>query len=169
MRSRDARLNAWLAPVLLSAIGCASLQPVRDPAQFIPQHLPARVWVVTTNNATLAVAQPRIDGDTLRGTWEGRSAPLAVPLRDIERVEAVQRDKTRRSFWSPRSRRSPPPACTASPGEGAARALQFVTRTIPKQTFPAEQTNPPLATGQRGISLPYGLAAGLRGSSAGLT
>lgn len=95
MRSRDARLNAWLAAVLLSAIGCASLQPVRDPAQFIPQHLPARVWVVTTNNATLAVAQPRIDGDTLRGTWEGRSAPLAVPLRDIERVEAVQRDKTK--------------------------------------------------------------------------
>jgi len=93
MRSREA--IAWLAPVLLSAIGCASLQPVRNLAQFIPQHLPARVWVVTTNNATLAVAQPRIDGDTLRGTWEGRSAPLAVPLRDVQRVEAVQRDKTK--------------------------------------------------------------------------
>ncbi len=84
-----------LAPVLLSAIGCATMQPVRDPAQFIPQHLPAQVWVVTTNNATLGIAQPWIDGDTLRGTWAGRSDRLALPLRDVQLVQAMQRDKTK--------------------------------------------------------------------------
>ena len=84
-----------LAPVLLSAIGCATMQPVRDPAQFIPQRLPAQVWVVTTNKATLGIAQPWIDGDTLRGTWAGRSTPLAVPLRDVQLIQAMQGDKTK--------------------------------------------------------------------------
>ena len=84
-----------LAPVLFSAIGCATMQPVRDPAQFIPQHLPAQVWVVTTNKATLGIAQPWIDGDTLRGTWAGRSDRLALPLRDVQLVQAMQRDKTK--------------------------------------------------------------------------
>ena len=58
------------------------------PAQFIPQHTPALVWVTTTSNAVVPVAQPQIDGDTLRGTWAGRDRPLAIPLQGSQSVQA---------------------------------------------------------------------------------
>src|SRR3989442_1238250 len=78
----------WIAAAgLLTALGCTSVRDVQ-PAQFIPQHAPALVWVTTTNSALVAVAQPRIDGDTLRGLWIGSRQPFAIPLNGVQTVHA---------------------------------------------------------------------------------
>jgi len=78
-----------VAPVgwLLAVAACTALREVQ-PAQFIPQHTPALVWVTTTYSAVVPVAQPQIDGDTLRGTWAGTQKPLAIPLQGIQSVQA---------------------------------------------------------------------------------
>jgi len=72
---------------LLAAAACTALREVQ-PAQFIPQHSPALVWVTTTYSAVVPVAQPRIEGDTLRGTWAGTEKPFAIPLQVIQSVQA---------------------------------------------------------------------------------
>src|SRR2546428_12450894 len=78
-----------VAPVgcLLPVAACPALRE-GQPAQFIPQHTPALVWVTTTYSAVVPVAQPQIDGDTLRGTWAGTQKPLAIPLQGIQSVQA---------------------------------------------------------------------------------
>ncbi len=60
---------------LLMVPACTAMREVQ-PAQFIPQHGPALVWVTTTSDAVIPVARPRIDGDTLRGLWIGLRKPL---------------------------------------------------------------------------------------------
>jgi hypothetical protein len=75
--------------------GCASIQPLRDPAQFIAETAPPTVYVVHKNGALLTIGKPRVIGDSLVGTWEGVAQPLALRFDDLQRVEAVQRDKTR--------------------------------------------------------------------------
>ncbi len=82
------------AGLLLALPACTTIGEVR-PTQFIPQRTPALVWVTTTNNAMVAVAQPQIDGDTLRGTWVGTQTPLAIPLQDIQSVQAQTPARTR--------------------------------------------------------------------------
>ena len=72
---------------LLAVPACTTVREVAH-ARFIPQHRPALVWVTTTSNAILAVAQPQIDGDTLRGTWAGTQTPLAIPLHRVKSVHA---------------------------------------------------------------------------------
>jgi len=72
---------------LLMVPACTAMREVQ-PAQFIPQHEPALVWVTTTSEAVIAVAHPRIDGDTLRGLWTGLRKPLAIPLNGVQTVHA---------------------------------------------------------------------------------
>jgi hypothetical protein len=72
---------------LLAVAACTTLRDVQ-PAQFIPQHAPALVWVTTTNDALVPVAQPYMDGDTLRGKWAGTEKPFAIPLQGVESVQA---------------------------------------------------------------------------------
>lgn len=79
---------------LLAVAACTAVREVQ-PAQFIPQHTPALVWVTTTSSAVVPVAQPQIDGDTLRGTWVGTQTPLAIPLQDIQSVQAKTPARTR--------------------------------------------------------------------------
>ncbi len=64
-----------VAGLFLIVSACTAVREVQ-PAQFIPQHGPALVWVTTTSSALVAVASPRIDGDTLRGMWAG--SPILV-------------------------------------------------------------------------------------------
>jgi hypothetical protein len=73
--------------LVLAVAACTSMRQVQ-PAQFIPQHTPALIWVTTTGDAVVPVAQPHIDGDTLRGTWAGTDRPFAIHLQGIQSVQA---------------------------------------------------------------------------------
>lgn len=87
-----------LAAFLLSTVACTSVQQVREPAQFIPQTKPDVVVVFYHDNAQVPVAEPRISGDSLIGTWAGLGEPVAVPLSQVARIDAVQRSKKRTTF-----------------------------------------------------------------------
>jgi len=89
-----ARLSPAL--VLLGSVGCATLRPVHDPAQFITQNHPLMVYITYTDNSSLPVNDPRISGDSLFGRVAGAEADtVAVPLHDVAVVQALQHDKTR--------------------------------------------------------------------------
>jgi hypothetical protein len=84
-----------LAATLLGNVGCATLQPVRDPVEFIPHTNPQLVFVTYINRTKMFVAQPRVSGDSLFGTMHGRSHAVAVPLSQIRLIQARQLDRTR--------------------------------------------------------------------------
>ena len=84
-----------LAGLLVGAVGCATVQPIREPSQFIPQAKPNLVVVIYNDNSQVPVSEPRMSGDTLFGTWLGVGDPVAVPLSQVRRIDAVQRDKKR--------------------------------------------------------------------------
>ena len=73
--------------LVLALAACTTVRQVQ-PAQFIPEHAPALVWVTTTSKAVIPVARPYIDGDTLRGTWAGTDNPFAIHLQGIQNVKA---------------------------------------------------------------------------------
>jgi hypothetical protein len=75
------------AGLLLVAAGCVTVQKVQ-PAEFIPQHKPPMVWVTANDNSYTPVAQPRIEGDSLKGTWAGLQEPVAISLQEIQTVQA---------------------------------------------------------------------------------
>jgi len=76
-----------LVGMLVVTAGCVTVRNVQ-PAEFIPQHKPPVVWVTSTDNAFTPVAQPHIDGDTLKGTWAGLQEPVAISLSEIKTVQA---------------------------------------------------------------------------------
>ncbi|HEX9704125.1 MAG TPA: hypothetical protein VGA20_02625 [Gemmatimonadales bacterium] len=84
----------WLI-LVAGSMGCASIQPLRDPARFIAESSPDVVYVTHNNGALLTITHPRVSGDSLLGTWEAVSQPLALPLSHLQRVAANRRDKTR--------------------------------------------------------------------------
>lgn len=88
-------LQVPLAALLLGGTACMTVQQVKEPAQFIPQASPNMVLVTYTDNSQVPVAQPRMQGDTLVGTWQGLGEPVAVPLNQVQRIDAVQRDGKR--------------------------------------------------------------------------
>ena len=83
------------AAFLLGSIGCATLQPVEQPARFIPDRNPQVVYVTFKNESRVTLARPLVRGDSLVGTVEGVSHPVAAPLSHIQRVEALQRNPGR--------------------------------------------------------------------------
>jgi len=87
-----------LVAILLSVVACVTVQPVQDPAQFIPRSKPDVVYVTYVNRTKMFVAQPRVSGDSLFGTIQGQSRPVAVSLGQIQRIEAVQHDR-KRTTW----------------------------------------------------------------------
>ena len=84
-----------LLVVLLGSVGCATLQPLREPAQFIAKENPKVIYVTYKNRSVVGVAQPRVSGDSLFGTLQGQPAPVAVPLSHIQSIEAIQPDGKR--------------------------------------------------------------------------
>lgn len=88
-------MHASLLALALVGTACASVRPVSDPQAFIPQANPRVVYVTHASGALLTIRGPRVTGDSLLGTWEGAAQTLALPLREVARVEAMQRDKTR--------------------------------------------------------------------------
>ena len=85
-----------LAGLLLSTVvGCRTVQAVREPAQFIPQEKPNLVVVLMNDNSQVPVAEPRMSGDTLFGTWLGLGEPIVMPLNQVQRIDAIQRNRKR--------------------------------------------------------------------------
>ena len=86
-----------LALVLFSTIGCATVRPVMDPAQFVAEKRPAALYVTYNDNSSVSVSQPRISGDSLYGTTPGveGAEPVAVPLHDLTSIRAPQHDKSK--------------------------------------------------------------------------
>lgn len=74
--------------------GCTTFRRV-PPAEFLAKNSPDVVWVTHTNKTVVPVIQPAIVRDTLRGTWQGTSRPVAIPLADIGRFQARVPDKTK--------------------------------------------------------------------------
>jgi hypothetical protein len=87
-----ARLS--LTALFLGALACSSVQQVRDPVQFMATR-PDLVVVIYDDRSEVPVAQPEMRGDTLFGTWQGLSEPVAVPLSQVQRIDAIQRDSKR--------------------------------------------------------------------------
>lgn len=88
-------LRVPLLILLLSSVGCATLQPLREPAQFIAKENPQVIYVTYKNRSVVGVARPRVSGDSLFGTLQGQPAPVAVPLSHVQLIEAVQPDRRR--------------------------------------------------------------------------
>jgi len=80
---------------LLGTLGCKTVQPIQQPAQFIPQAKPDLVVVVYKDNSQVLVQEPEIAGDTLKGTWAGLGEPVAVPLDQVQRIDARLPNKKR--------------------------------------------------------------------------
>ena len=77
-----------LPGLLLALAGCVTVQLVR-PAEFIQTRGPEVVWVTTSDQARIPVAQPQIVGDSLEGRRQGcPHDAVAISLRDISFVEA---------------------------------------------------------------------------------
>jgi hypothetical protein len=87
-----------LMAAALTGLGCATLQSVQEPAQFIREANPEVVYVTFRNHSKVTIAQPRVSGDSLYGTVQGGSRPVAAPLSHVARIEALQRD-TQRTKW----------------------------------------------------------------------
>jgi hypothetical protein len=81
--------------MLLAAVGCKSVQPVVEPAQYIPAHKPNLVVVIDQDNAEILVADPQMAGDTIKGVWSGVGDPIAMPLDQVQRIDAIQPNKKR--------------------------------------------------------------------------
>jgi hypothetical protein len=89
-----------LALVLFSSVGCATVQPVPNPAQFIDQKHPPVLYITYTDNSSVPVSQPRISGDSLFGTTPGTAGveAVAVPLHEVTQIRAPQPDHKRTAF-----------------------------------------------------------------------
>jgi hypothetical protein len=81
-----------LTSLLLAGAACTSVKPVQ-PAEYIPQHKPATVWVTYTDNSYVPVDNPTIVGDTLKGTWAGLAEPVTIPFNQIQTVHAKMPNK----------------------------------------------------------------------------
>jgi len=86
-------LRVSLASIVFSALACASVQTVRDPAQFIGQRHPPYVTVTYSDKSAEILGQPRITGDSLFGVTP--VGPVGVPLQSVAHITAVQHDPTR--------------------------------------------------------------------------
>ena len=78
--------------VVLGTMGCSSLQPVRQPAEFISASTPPVVYVTHRNRALIVIERPRVSGDTVYGNWQGQSRPVAVPLSQVQSMLARRKD-----------------------------------------------------------------------------
>jgi hypothetical protein len=81
-----------VAGSLLGVAACTTVRSVQ-PAEYLMKNNPEVVWVTYTNNAVVAVVEPEIAGDTLKGTWQGRHQSVAIPLDQVRRMQAKVPDQ----------------------------------------------------------------------------
>lgn len=87
-----------LTALFLAAAACSSVQQVQDPAAFLATH-PDQILVTYEDRSEVPVAQPRLQNDTIVGTWDGLSEPVALPMNRISRIDAVQKDGKRTALF----------------------------------------------------------------------
>lgn len=89
------------AILIIGGTACSSVQTVRNPAEFLTTR-PDLVVVTYHDNSEVPISQPQMRGDTLFGTWQGLNEPVVVPMHQVKRVDAIQRDSKRTAlliFW----------------------------------------------------------------------
>ena len=76
------------AAFLAASAACMSVQPVWEPAPFMtPAGRNARVVYVTRQSgAVLAIAHPRVSGDSVYGTVRGENRSVAVQLSEVSSI-----------------------------------------------------------------------------------
>ena len=50
------------------------------------------VVVIYDDNGEVPIEKPTMHGDTIVGTWAGLGEPIAVPMNQVQRVDAIQKD-----------------------------------------------------------------------------
>ena len=83
--------------LLLGVVACTTKRPVQ-PAE-IQKRAPDVVWVTYHDNCTVAVADPLVEGDSLRGLRHGTSTPLAIHMGDVRSVQAKTPDGVKTAFF----------------------------------------------------------------------
>jgi hypothetical protein len=83
-----------LLSVVVAVAACTTVRRVQ-PVEYLAVNTPDVVWVTRANNTVVPVAEAEVAGDTLRGTWEGKQEPVAIPLGDIQSVQAKTPDHTK--------------------------------------------------------------------------
>ena len=85
-------LNRIVLVGLLSVGACTSVRQIQ-PKTYFEDNAPSVVWVTYSSNTVVAVAEPVVKRDTLRGMSQG--ARVKIPLGEIRSVQAKVRDPTR--------------------------------------------------------------------------
>lgn len=75
--------------MLALTASCSSLQSVS--VGYINDTRPAVVHLSDGFGVITTIVNPRVSGDTVVGTTLGGAQPVAVPLREVQRVTAVRR------------------------------------------------------------------------------
>jgi hypothetical protein len=81
-------LRPVMAVVLLATAGCTSVRPLWEPEEFLARAKPSLVYVTQRDRVTVAIANPSLVGDTLRGTAPGEGRAVAVPWDQVVDVAA---------------------------------------------------------------------------------
>lgn len=76
-------LRPAVSALLLAATGCASVQPLWQPEQFIAAKSPDVVYVTARDQLVTAVTAPRVSGDTLYGVAQADHRQVAIPLDQV--------------------------------------------------------------------------------------
>ena len=90
--------RVMLAALAMAAVGCSSVQQVQNPAEFLATH-PDQILVTYEDRSEVPVAMPKLVNDTIVGTWDGLSEPVALPMSRIMRIDAVQKDTKRTALF----------------------------------------------------------------------
>lgn len=76
-------------------VGCATIQPVTRPRQFITEKTPQLMWVTNEWNEVLPIAYPQISDGNVMGMWVGMNEHVRIPVERVRNFEAMQFDETR--------------------------------------------------------------------------
>ena len=86
-------LRRATAAVLLSAtLACYSVKRVSEPGQFIQTVHPENVWVAAENGEIFRLSGPQVKGDSVVGTVNGTTEPMALSIDGNNEVFARQKD-----------------------------------------------------------------------------
>lgn len=78
------------AALAVGAAACMTIQPVRQPAQFIQTKKPQLLWVTNSDGEVMTLSNAHVDGDQVVGMWEGIHEEVKVPFSQARLVEARQ-------------------------------------------------------------------------------
>jgi len=90
---RDCMLGRRLvaATLVASILGCTTVRPVSNPAEFIPAKQPKLLWVTQQDGKSMLLVNARVEDNHIVGQWRGRwEEEVRVPLTEAPQVEAKQ-------------------------------------------------------------------------------